>query len=136
MGTERLKVVFLLDPPGGKKIAPEVNGAKWFYGNSKVSKQIGAVKLTDKRVNDFVRLRKSDGKELLVLLIAVLKGQGVAGVGDAAQNDKSYRFSFYCDPSQAESAMMNLPGVTVDRGAGLGSMKIDRVYRKLQVSRR
>jgi hypothetical protein len=136
VGTERLRVVFLLDPPGGKKIAPEVNGAKWFYGNSKVSKQIGAVKLTEKRVNDYVRLRKTDGKELLVLLIAVLKGQGVAGVGNAAQNDKSYRFEFYCDPSKAEDAMMSLPGLTVDRGAGLGSMKIDRVYRKLQVSRR
>jgi hypothetical protein len=32
--------------------------------------------------------------------------------------------------------LMSLPGITVDRGSGLGSMKVQRVYRKLAISRR
>lgn len=136
MGTERIEVAFLINPPGGKKVGCVVSGAKWFYGNTKVAKAIGAVKMTDKRLNDFYQARGTDAKENLVRLIAVMGGQGPVGIGNASQNDSKRRFEFYCDPSEAENALNDLPGLTVDRGAGIGSMKITRVYRKLEISRR
>jgi hypothetical protein len=133
MGTERRN--YECDYGNGGKI--QISGAKWFYGDSNVQDATGWSDVDDGQTGtneeNSVHVGQA-AKDRLVLLVAVLKGDGIGQ--NASQNDKSRRFEFYCDPSRAEDAMLKLPKKDVDRGAGLGSYKIQRVYRKRVISRR
>lgn len=68
-------------------------------------------------------------------MVAVATGQVAGGVGtNQAQRDKKFRITFYCHPDKVDNAILELPGKNVDRGAGIGSLKIDEVYRPRKIS--
>lgn len=133
MGTEMARLI--ADDLGGTRL--RFSGAKYFYGNSKVSKIIGISKTTDKdnAKNKLKMKSKQDYKMYLVRLTALCSGQVLGGVGtDQAQRDKQFRINFYCHPDRVDNAILELPGVNVDRGAGIGSLKINEVYRPRKVN--
>lgn len=132
MGTEQIRLIS--DDLGGVKL--RFSGAKYFYGNSKVSKIIGVNKLTDRdNAKNKLKMKTQDYKKYLVRLTALCSGQVLGGVGtDQSQREKLFRINFYCHPDRADNAILELPGVNVDRGAGIGSLKINEVYRPRKVN--
>lgn len=132
MGTELLRLK--ADAIGGTEL--RFAGAKYFYGNSKVAKIIGVSAVTDKdNTKNKLKLKTSDYKKYLVRLTALCSGQVAGGAGaNQAQRDKQFRITFYCHPDRADNAMLELPGINVDRGAGIGSLKITDVYRPRRVT--
>ncbi len=130
MGTERIKLVS--DEIGGTQLT--FSGSKYFYGNSGVSKVIGIKAMTDKNVaKNRLKLGSSDYKKYLVRLVAICAGN-VAGIGNQAQRDKTFNIQFYCHPDKADNAIVELPGKSVDRGAGLGRLTIQSVHRPRRVT--
>ena len=130
MGTEKLNLVTEI---GSTKL--QFSGAKYFYGNSAVAKIIGVRAKTDKDTSGN-KLEISGGssyKKYMVRMVAVCAGN-IAGVGNQAQRDKKFNISFYCNPDRADNAMLELPGKSVDRGAGLGRLTIQQVYRPRRVN--
>ncbi len=107
------------------------SGAKYFYGDNNVQSATGVETVGDGTVDDGeLQIDNQDAKKYLVKLRAVMTGQVLGGQGaNQQQNDRRRSFDFYCDPEKAEDAILNLPNKNVDRGAGLGSMKILKVYR-------
>ena len=132
MGTELLRLKS--DPIGGTEL--RFAGAKYFYGNSAISKIIGVKPVTDRdNTKNKLKLKTSDYKKYLVRLTALASGQVAGGaVGNQAQKDKQFRISFYCHPDNVDNAILELPGKNVDRGAGIGSLKITEVYRPRRVT--
>lgn len=135
MGVEKINGYFSI---GGKRI--DIQGAKYWYGDAEIAKKIGFVKQTDRKADDTAASVSSRpnpyDKELLIQLTAVMKPEGALGVGNSSQRDKTRRFTFYCDPAFGEEAITKLPGSTMDANLLPGSWKVDRVYRKLQITRR
>lgn len=133
MGVEKIPGFFTV---GGSRI--DIQGARYWYGDPEIANRIGFNRLDDSDVDDnkFRQRPNPYAKEGLIQLVAVMKSEGVAGVGNSANNDKTRRFTFYCDPSFAESALTTLGGRTMDANFLPGSWKIQRVYRKLAVTRR
>jgi len=132
MGTELLRVKS--EKIGDTEL--RFSGAKYWYGNSGVSKVIGVSPVTDKdNTKNKLKLKTGDYKKYLVRLTAIATGQVLGGVGtNQAQRDKKFRINFYCHPDKVDNAILELPGKNVDRGAGIGSLKIDEVYRPRKVS--
>jgi hypothetical protein len=115
----------------------EITGARWFYGDRQIQTICGWEFVGDtnnSNTREAGTVTGQNAKDRLVLLVAVLKGDGV-GI-NANQRDRSRRFEFYCDPSRVERALLELPNQNVDRGLGAGSLKIVKVYRKRVISRR
>ncbi|MGB3309961.1 MAG: hypothetical protein WBG32_00155 [Nodosilinea sp.] len=130
MGTERIKLIS--DDIGGTQL--KFSGSKYFYGNSGVAKVIGVKALTDKNVSkNKLKLGSSDYKKYMVRLVAICAGN-IAGIGNQAQRDKTFNITFYCHPDRADNAMLELPGKSVDRGAGLGRLTIQSVHRPRRVT--
>lgn len=100
-------------------------GADWFYGNRTVKTNTGIKAEKD------LKGSSKDGigaRIRLVRLIAFMdKGTG--------NKKKTHRFSFLCDPSEAEKAIVKLPGTKVNRPKDTG-YTIRKVYRPTVVSRR
>ena len=129
MGTERITVYAKI----GKTVI-RFQGAKWFYGDSDIRSKTGIKTLDEGALDDGdVPITGTQGKQYLVRLVAVLKGDSIAQ--NAAQNDNSYRYQFYCDPSFAEEAITGLLNKKVDESMLPGGYKIVSVYRKLEISR-
>lgn len=97
-----------------------INGAQYFYGNRTIAGIIGmkeASKVSGK-------IDYKDSKRKLVRLVAVCeKGQG--------SRKKVHRIGFYCDPSETEKALRNLPGKKVSRPRDT-NYEIKNVYRPLK----
>ncbi len=131
MGTERIKVI--TDDLGGARL--QFQGSKYFYGNSGVAKVIGVRAKTDKDVtkNKLQRKGDRDYKMYMVRLVAICAGN-IAGIGNQAQRDKTFNIGFYCHPDRADNAMLELPGKSVDRGAGLGRLTIQSVHRPRRIT--
>lgn len=108
----------------------QLSGAKWFYNDSTVKKNIGAKLATEKTSgssNKGVVITTSESvKRTLVKLVAVYTGIAGSAAGNAAQDDKPKRFTFYCDPDKAEDAIVNLPRKSI------GGRSVTRVYRPLR----
>ena len=108
----------------------QISGAKWFYNDSNVKKNIGAKLATEKTSGStqkgIVITASESVKRTLIKLVAVYTGIAGSAVGNAAQDDKPKRFTFYCDPDKAEDAIVNLPK------KGIGGRSVTRVYRPLQ----
>lgn len=130
MGTERNRYYCKI---GRSRI--EIQGAKWFYGDGQVQRATGWNEVGDGTVDDQeIIIDGSKAKPYLVRLVAVLSGQAAGGVGNQQQDDSTRRFTFYCDPSKVEDAILDLPNKSVDPGLGLGSYRIRKVYRPRKVS--
>lgn len=132
MGTEKLRLI--ADDIGGTRL--RFSGAKYFYGNRAVQRAIGIKPATDRdNAQNKLKMKTQDYKKYLVRLTAIATGQVLGGVGtNQAQRDKKFRISFYCHPDRVDNAILELPGKNVDRGAGIGSLKIDEVYRPRKVN--
>ncbi|NEQ50329.1 MAG: hypothetical protein F6K11_09385 [Leptolyngbya sp. SIO3F4] len=108
----------------------QFSGAKWFYNDSTVKKNIGAKLATEgtsgSTTKGIVITASESVKRTLVKLVAVYSGIATTAVGNAAQVDKPKRFTFYCDPDKAEDAIVNLPRKKI------GGRSVTRVYRPLQ----
>ena len=104
--------------------------AKWFYGDKTIQKYTGSKpadeKTSGKTGQGIAVVHPEQCKRVLVKLVAVYIGAVGTAVGNAAQNDKPKRFTFYCDPDKAEDAMAQLPRKKI------GGRSISRVYRPLQ----
>lgn len=132
MGTELLRLI--TDDIGGTRL--RFSGAKYFYGDRDVKGIIGIKPVTDRdNTRDKLKPKNSQMyKMYLVRLTAVATGQVAGGTGtNQAQRDKKFRINFYCHPEKVEDAILKLPGKSVDRGAGIGSLKIDEVYRARKI---
>ena len=128
--TELIKVKAVV---GGQPIV--FQGAKWFYGDADIRSKCGLENFDDAALNDGqLSPRIGANKEYLVRLVATLKRDTV--LTNSAQGDRGRSYSFYCDPEKAESAMLGLPGKSVDASLLPGNFKIQRVYRKPETSRR
>ncbi|MFQ4134805.1 hypothetical protein PGN35_000635 [Nodosilinea sp. PGN35] len=129
MGVEKLIVVAEI----GKRRCAFL-GAKYWYGDKDVKGIIGVKPKTDKdtKGNEIEDLDQSY-KKYMIRLTAVCAGN-IAGIGNQAQRDKKFNINFYCHPDKADDAMLKLPGKSVDRGAGLGRLTIQRVYRPRRVT--
>jgi hypothetical protein len=115
----------------------KISGARWFYNDSNVKSATGWELEDESQVSNTEAAGTVEGqaaKDRLVLLVAVLKPDSV--LTNSNQSDRSRRFVFYCDPSKAEDAMLELPQKNVDPGLGAGSYNISKVYRKRVISRR
>jgi hypothetical protein len=112
----------------------EFNGAKWFYNDGDIRSHAGLQLKNERQLDDGdVIVRGKQAKQKLVQLQAILRRNSL--VGNAAQNDnKEYRYKFYCDPDSAEQAMLKLPGKIIDNSLLPGNWKIDEVTRPLRVS--
>lgn len=130
MGVEKINVIATIGTT-----SLEFSGAKYWYGNNGVKGIIGVRAKTDKDTagNKLEMRIGQEYKKYLIRLVAVCAGN-VAGVGNQAQKDNKFNVSFYCHPDNADDAMLKLPGKSVDRGAGLGKLTIQRVYRPRKVS--
>lgn len=130
MGVERVTVVSKI----GASII-EFSGAKYWYSDKDVSGIIGVKVKTDKDVSkDALEVGGGqDYKKFMVRLTAVCAGN-IAGVGNQAQRDRKFNVNFYCNPDKADDAMLKLKGKSVDRGAGLGRLTIQKVYRPRRVT--
>ncbi|MEM9977929.1 MAG: hypothetical protein AAF808_09905 [Cyanobacteria bacterium P01_D01_bin.2] len=108
----------------------QMSGAKWFYNDGTVKKNIGAKLATESTSSStskgIVITASESVKRTLVKLVAVYSGVVATTTGNAAQVDKPKRFTFYCDPDKAETAMVNLPRKKI------GGRSVTRVYRPLQ----
>lgn len=108
----------------------QMSGAKWFYNDGTVKKNIGAKLATESSsgsTNKGVVITASEAvKRTLVKLVAVYSGIAATTTGNAAQVDRPKRFTFYCDPDKAEDAIVNLPRKKI------GGRSVTRVYRPLQ----
>ena len=131
MGTERLRFFCKV---GNTRL--EIEGAKYFYGDSNVQAATGWETVNDGDTDDNVLMvGGQEAKKYLVKLVAVLSGQIAGGVGtNQSQDESTRRFTFYCEPSKAEDAILKLKGKNVDPGLGVGSMKITKVYRPRRIS--
>lgn len=124
MGTERARVNFTV-----AKNTYQISGNKAFYSDGTVKKNTGATLATEKTsgsTSSGVVITGENAKRVLVKLRAVYTGNGVAGVGNQAQSDKTKSFDFYCDPDKAEDAIVNLPNKVIN------GRNILRVYRPLR----
>ena len=130
MGTERINLV--ANDIGGTQL--RFAGAKYFYGNGAVGKIIGVKPTTDKdTAKNKLKLKTTDYKKYLVRLVAICAGN-IAGIGNQSQRDKKFNITFYCHPDRADNAMLELPGKSVDRGAGAGRLTIQSVHRPRRVT--
>ncbi|PZO33976.1 MAG: hypothetical protein DCF17_21240 [Shackletoniella antarctica] len=130
MGTERINLV--ADDIGGTQL--RFAGAKYFYGNGAVGKIIGVKPTTDEdTAKNKLKLKTTDYKKYLVRLVAICAGN-IAGIGNQSQRDKKFNITFYCHPDRADNAMLELPGKSVDRGAGAGRLTIQSVHRPRRVT--
>lgn len=124
MGTERARVNFTV-----AKNTYQISGSKSFYGDSTVQKYTGAKLATESTsgsTSSGVVISGEPAKRVLVKLRAVYVNNGVAGVGNQAQSDRTKSFDFYTDPDKAEDAIVNLPNKTI------AGRNIQRVYRPLR----
>jgi hypothetical protein len=130
VGTERINLV--ANDIGGTQL--RFAGAKYFYGNGAVGKIIGVKPTTDKdTAKNKLKLKTTDYKKYLVRLVAICAGN-IAGIGNQSQRDKKFNITFYCHPDRADNAMLELPGKSVDRGAGAGRLTIQSVHRPRRVT--
>ena len=130
MGTERINLV--ANEIGGTQL--RFAGSKYFYGNNAVAKIIGIKAITDKdTAKNKLKLKTTDYKKYLVRLVAICAGN-IAGIGNQSQRDKKFNITFYCHPDRADNAMLELPGKSVDRGAGAGRLTIQSVHRPRRVT--
>lgn len=110
------------------------SGAKYIY--EKIGRVAGIKKVGDRNYDreakqGSIQDSPEKVKRMAVKLVAVC--DGVVGVAtNTQQADRKVRVSFLCDPEKAEDAMRELVGVTLDRGAGFGRLKITKVYRPLR----
>ena len=114
-----------------------IQGAKWFYGDKNVRAATG-IKIATELNTDDKRVPAPAGpeiKRLLIRLVAVLAPDSVVG-GNAAQEDgaRLKRYEFYCSPEYVEEAMQKLRQKAVDPSILPGNYKIQRVYRKADIS--
>ena len=133
MGTERSKLVATV---GGVDII--FQGAKYFYGDKDVRGKIGVELLSERQAGD--KRLNVEGvqkmKQYLVRLVAVLQPENALGVGSNTQSDKpARRFEFYCHPEYTESAMTELNQKAIDPNLLPGGYKVEKVYRKMEISR-
>lgn len=123
--TERVRVNFTV---AGNTY--QMSGAKWFYNDNTVKKNIGAklaTESTSSSTSSGIVITGSESvKRTLIKLVAVYSGIVASTTGNAAQVDRPKRFTFYCDPDKAETAIVNLPKKKI------GGRSITRVYRPLQ----
>ena len=123
--TERVRVNFTV---AGNTY--QMSGAKWFYNDNTVKKNIGAKLATESTSSSpssgIVITGSESVKRTLIKLVAVYSGIVASTTGNAAQVDRPKRFTFYCDPDKAETAIVNLPKKKI------GGRSITRVYRPLQ----
>ncbi|MFG6099058.1 hypothetical protein SPB21_27680 [Leptothoe sp. ISB3NOV94-8A] len=103
-------------------------GAKWFYSTKAIRDNIGATLTGEGDLADNVVIdKKVSYQRVLVRMVAQLAPDSVVG-GNAAQENRSRQYRFWCHPEFVREALVNLPGKTVDESLLPGNYKIRKVF--------
>lgn len=123
MATDKVSVDF--DFNG---VTLRIQGAKYFYDDSDIRTNIGADVTDENDLGGRVIIdQKAQWQRILVPLVAVMKKDGAAGIGNAAQSDNVRYFNFLCHPNKVGEAFDDLPGKAIDANLLPGDWEIQKV---------
>ena len=104
-------------------------GAKWFYNDADIRRNIGAELTGEGDLADNVIIdKKVSYQRNLVKMVAQLAGDTNLPGDNAAQASKSRQYRFWCNPEYVREAMVNLPGKSVDQNLLPGNFTIRKVF--------
>ena len=103
-------------------------GARWFYNDGDIRAAIGATLTGEGDLGDNIVIdKKVSYQRVLVKVVAQLAPDSAVG-GNAAQENRSRQYRFWCHPEFVREALVNLPGKRVDESLLPGNYVIRKVF--------